>query len=194
MKMIGISMFVCGILCIPVAQDMNMKGYSPNNMAQMLQQQMRIKSGLGGDGGSGFGQGFGMPGKQSSLGGGNFNQGVEPTAGQSKQFQPQINHQLGTERGEGKLMGLGIGSEIVPRLGAMGAGLPVPTGSSNGLAGGGIEWTCAGIAKTDFGWKCTEYGRPKWVVDFFYINPNITSYIILEYDIKGYSVEFISDI
>jgi hypothetical protein len=75
--------------------------------------------------------------------------------------QPQINHQFGNERSDGKFMGLGLGSEVVPRLGAMGAGLPVPTGSSNGLAGGGIEWTCAGIAKTDFGWKCTEYGRPK---------------------------------
>jgi hypothetical protein len=59
--------------------------------------------------------------------------------------------------GAAKFMGMGH----VEKLGAMGAGLPVPDGSPNGLAGGGFDWTCAGITKTDYGWKCTEYGRPK---------------------------------
>jgi hypothetical protein len=30
-----------------------------------------------------------------------------------------------------------------------------------GIAGGGLNWACSEIGKTDFGWKCTEFAKPK---------------------------------
>lgn len=38
---------------------------------------------------------------------------------------------------------------------------PAISGSRTGLAGDGLDWACAEIKKTDFGWKCVEYARPK---------------------------------
>jgi hypothetical protein len=63
--------------------------------------------------------------------------------------------------GNSKAMGNKQFGGSVAALGVMGAGLPAMEGSPNGLAGGGVDWTCSGITKTDFGWKCTEYARPK---------------------------------
>jgi hypothetical protein len=42
------------------------------------------------------------------------------------------------------------------------AALPAPGGTpATGLAGNGFEWSCAAIGKTDYGWKCIEYAKPK---------------------------------
>jgi hypothetical protein len=39
---------------------------------------------------------------------------------------------------------------------------PAPGGTpATGLAGNGFEWSCAAIGKTDYGWKCIEYAKPK---------------------------------
>jgi hypothetical protein len=79
--------------------------------------------------------------------------GPPPSRSQSVQI---VNMMGNSKAGVSKQFGGAVGA-----LGAMGAGAPAVDGSPNGLAGGGIDWTCSGITKTDFGWKCTEYARPK---------------------------------
>lgn len=127
---------------MPIAQDM---------FGQFaLQQQMLLNGGMG----MGMGFGGGLGGNSligNSLIRNNFNLDTKANSNQADTTKrPTQNYQINREGG------------VVPILGALGAGLPAQDGTPlNGLAGGGKDWSCAGITKTDYGWKCTEYGRPK---------------------------------